>query len=64
MAGYPRKTARTGGVKMIRRFGSKLNLNIHYLLVKTSDRCVPFAASREAIFSVRSGESRPINFLC
>jgi hypothetical protein len=53
MAGYPRKTARTGGVKMIRRFGSKLNLNIHYLLVKTSDRCVPNAAPHDVIFSDR-----------
>ena len=29
-AGYPRKAARTGAVTLIQRFGSALNLNIHF----------------------------------
>jgi len=29
-AGYSRKTARTGAVTLIQRFGSALNLNIHF----------------------------------
>jgi|TARA_B110001454_G_scaffold150509_2_gene139844 hypothetical protein len=29
-AGYSKKTARTGAVTLIQRFGSALNLNIHF----------------------------------
>ena len=29
-AGYSKKTARTGAVTLIQRFGSVLNLNIHF----------------------------------
>jgi len=29
-AGYNKKTARTGAVTLIQRFGSALNLNIHF----------------------------------
>ena len=30
-AGYSKKTARTGAVTLIQRFGSALNLNIHFV---------------------------------
>ena len=29
-AGYNKKTAQTGAVKLVQRFGSALNLNIHF----------------------------------
>jgi hypothetical protein len=37
-AGYSKKTARTGAVKLIQRFGSTLNLNIHFFLINTRGR--------------------------
>lgn len=29
-AGFPKKTAHTGAVTLIQRFGSSLNLNVHF----------------------------------
>jgi hypothetical protein len=58
-AGFTRKTARTGAVTLIQRFGSALNLNIHLMCMEArmprAHGCAGAAGARQA----PTGQNRP-----